>query len=509
MNRLVLKSVVLLLPAFLSASTWALPQQSATVSDSATKLPAESAKPVSSAVGHVFAFPVAAKSAEARKLLELAIDQYENHLLDQSVQTAQAAAAKDPQFALAYAVWSYAARRNTPNPEAARKAEFLAANATAEEQMLVKFLTTVQKTDLLPAITAMNDLLARFPNDPHALFLTSEWLYYQQDYDRSVRMLEQIVKLDPNFAPAFNMLGYAKVETGTPDPAKAIAYLTRYAELEPGQPNPEDSLGEISRYASDDQGSLLHYAAALKLDPKYTYSQIGLADTSALMGDFPRARSEYRKALAMATNNADRLHIQFQLALLFFWEGKVAEGLHALTGLEHQAHAAHEPYAEFEIQEAHALLLAIPQEQLQKLREIELAFSTPLDGMSESDRNASLASIWRDQVRVLAQLHQLDAAQQAVQKLERLAANSRDLVVENSYESARGYVFFAQKDFASAADELSADPRSPLTLKWLAVARQNMGDLKNAEAAKLRLKFLRAPTAEWFLASRQESAAAN
>jgi hypothetical protein len=70
-------------------------------------------------------------------------------------------------------------------------------------------------------------------------------------------------------------------------------------------------------------------------------------------------------------------------------------------------------------------------------------------------------------------------------------------------------VFFAQKDFSNAADELSADPRSPLTLKWLAIARQNAGDPKNAEAAKLRLKFLRAPTAEWYLATRQETLAAN
>jgi hypothetical protein len=116
------------------------------------------------------------------------------------------------------------------------------------------------------------------------------------------------------------MLGYAKVETGTPDPAKSIAYLKRYAELEPGQPNPEDSLGEVSRYSWDDQGSLVHYAAALKL---------------------------------------------------------------------------------------------------------------------------------------------------------------------------------------------SADPRSPLTLKWLAIARQNAGDTHNAEAGKLRLKFLRAPTAEWYLVTRQEPAAAN
>jgi predicted Zn-dependent protease len=506
MNRLPLKSAVLLLPAFFSAAAWAQPQQSASVADAGSKPPAEMARPASPLPAHVFEFPVATKSAEAQKLVETAIDQYENHLLDDSVKTAQAAAEKDPQFALAYAVWSYAVRRSTPNQEAAQRAEQLAANATTEERMLVKFLTSVQKADMLPAIAAMNDLLARLPKDRHALFLTSEWLFYQQDFDRSVPMLEQLIKLDPNFAPAYNMLGYAKVETGTPDPAKAIAYLKRYAELEPGQPNPQDSLGEVSRYVWDDQGSLLHYATALKLDPKYVYSQIGLGDTSAMMGEFARARAEYAKAVALSTNNSERLHIEYQKALLNFREGKFNDGLQALTDLEHQAHAAQEPYAEFEILEAHALLLATAREQLQKLREIEQAFGAPLKGMNESDRNASLASIWRDEVRVLALQNQLDPAQEIVHKLENLAAKSRDLVVEDCYESARGYVLFAQKDFANAADELSADPSSPLTLKWLAIARQHAGDNKNAEAAKLRLKFLRAPTAEWYLATREESA---
>jgi predicted Zn-dependent protease len=508
MNRRFLKSAVLLLPASLSTVAWAQPQQSANVADSDSKAPAEVARSASPLSAHVFKFQVASKSAEAQKLMETAIDQYENHLLDDSVKTAQAAAAKDPQFALAYAVWSYAARRSTPNQEAAQKAELLAANAPTEERMLVKFLTAVQKADMLPAITAMNDLLARFPKDRHAFFLTSEWLFYQQDFDRSVPMLEQLIKLDPNFAPAYNMLGYAKVETGTPDPIKAIAYLKRYAELEPGQPNPQDSLGEVSRYGWDDQSSLIHYANALKLDPKYVYSQIGLGDTFAMMGDFARARAEYAKALALSTNNSDRLHIEYQKALLNFREGKFNDGLQALTDLEHQAHAEQEPYAEFEIQEAHALLLATMREQLQKLREIEQSFGAPLKGMNESDRNASLASIWRDEVRVLALQNQLDPALQTVHKLENLAATSRDLVVEDCYESARGYVFFAQKDFANAADELSADPSSPLTLKWLAIARQQAGDNKNAEAAKLRLKFLRAPTAEWYLATREESVAA-
>jgi tetratricopeptide (TPR) repeat protein len=509
MNTLFLKSVVLLIPAFLSAPAWANPQQSASVADGEAKTPIEAARPVASVGGHVFAFPVASKSVEAQKLVEVALNQYENVLLDDSAASARKATEKDPNFALAYAVWSFAARRNRPSPQAAQKAEILAANAPAEERLLVKFLTAVQKDDMLPAITSMNDLLARFPNDHHALYLTAEWLYFQQDYDRSVRLMEQIVKLDANFAPAFNMLGYAKVETADPDPAKALAYVKRYAELEPGQPNPEDSIGEVSRYVGADRESLAHYSAALRIMPTFITSQIGLGDTRALMGDFVNADVEYRKALAIASNNRDRLHVEYQQALLLFWMGKSAAGLEKLSELEHKAETLHEPYAAFEVQEAYALLLPAPQEQLQKLREVESAYLSPIDGMGESDRNPSLAAIWRDQVRILTKQNQVQAAHEIVGKLETLAVKSRDLLVENCYESAQGYVFYAEKEYASAADELSADPHSPLTTQLLVLARKKSGDTKKAAAAELHLKLQRAPTAEWYLASRAENSAPN
>ncbi len=509
MNRFFLKSAVLLMATFLSATAWAHPQQSASVADSELKSPAVPALSSAPVAGHVFAFPVATKSVEAQKLVEVALDQYENVLLDDSAASARKATEKDPHFALAYAVWSFAARRNQPNPQATQKAEQLAVNALPEERLLVNFLTAVQKDDMLPAISSMNDLLARFPKDRHALYLTAEWLYFQQDYDRSVKLMEQIIELDSNFAPAFNMLGYAKVETGDPDPVKALAYVKRYAELEPGQPNPEDSIGEVSRFIGADQESLAHYAAALKITPTFITSQIGLGDTYTLMGNFANADAEYRKALAIATNNRDRLHVEYQQALLLFWQGKNAEGLEKLSALEQKAHALHEPYAEFEVQEAHALLLPTSNERLQKLREVEKAYRSPVTGMIESDRNPSLAAIWRDEVRILAEQNQVDKAHQVVQKLEKLAAKSRDLIVENCYESARGYVFFAQKDYSGASDELSTDPHSPLATKLLVLTRKKSGDVKNAEAAKLHLKFQRAPTVEWYLASRADTFADN
>jgi len=139
---------------------------------------------------------------------------------------------------------------------------------------------------------------------------------------------------------------------------------------------------------------------------------------------------------------------------------------------------------------------------------MESIYSHPVEGMAESDRNPSLASIWRDQVRVQVEQNHVEATEGTIHKLEQLAAKSRDLIVENCYESSRGYVFFGQKDFASAQDELSADPHSPLALKWLAAAREKLGRQKAAEAARVRLKYLRAPTVEWYLATQADAASA-
>jgi len=509
MKRFVLKSCLTVCSGILASAvaTQAQQTQSASVTE-VDRQPDDAAATVPAAApAHVFAFLVGSESADARKLVESALDQYENVWLDRSVESARQATEKDPQFALAYAVWSFAARRTQPDFEALRKAETLSANAPADEKLLVRFLTAVQKDDMLPAIVAMNELLSRFPNDSHALYLTAEWLYFQQDYDRSVEMWERLLQQDPNFAPAYNMLGYARVEGNHPDPAKALAYLKKYAQLQPHHANPEDSLGEVSRYAGNDQSSLLHYHAALQITPTFITSQIGLGDTYTLMGDYSPARSEYARAAAMASNDRDRLHIEFQKALVFFWEGRASQGLRALNDVAQKARLAKEPYSLFETQEAQALLAATSRERLAKLAEMEAFFSAPVENMGDADRNPTLAAIWRDQARENAQQNKLDDAQIAVQKLEQLAAKSRDLIVQDCYESARGYALFSQKKFQDAAAQLSADPHSPIGVKWLAVAREKAGDLKGADAAKLHFKYLRAPTAEWYLATHSGSAA--
>ena len=499
MNRFSARVLLLIFPPLLGSPAWAqnpaprVEVAKARSTSSSTKIASVSKQQLFGSI------PVSTRSQEARKFVELSLDKYENHIVDGALNNARRAIQKDPQFALGYAALSLASLGSIPDSAALGRAKSLLSRATPDEQLLIRWMTSISDRDPLPAISAMNDLLKRYPNNKHVLYILADWLYSQQDYDRSRQMLETVRELDPDFPPALNLLGYAYIQTGTPDPAKAIASLQRYAEVLPNSPNPQDSLGEVLRLSGDDQGSLDHYSAALQIDPTYISSRYGLGDTSTLMGNYLHAHAEYDEAIAIANNPRDRAHSEFQKALVYFWEGQPAEGRQALDALNEKVQQQKEPYSQFEIGFGRAMLAGDSSFELAQLRWLEAWLQDPVDGLTEVDRDSSLAQVLRERTRISARRGELALAEASVRRLEHLADLSRDLLVVNSYESARGYLLAAKGDFAAAAEELAADPRSLLVLDQLAVAQEKLGNSSAAEATRIRIKYLRAPTVECYL----------
>jgi predicted Zn-dependent protease len=353
----------------------------------------------------------------------------------------------------------------------------------------------------------MNDLLKRYPKNKHILYLISEWLFSQQDFDRSQKMMESLLQIDPSFPPVLNMLGYAYIQSAHPDPAKAVATMKRYIAADPSSPNPDDSMGEVLRYAGNDQGSLEHFSAALQIDPTFFTSQLGLGDTLTLMEKYDDARLEYDKAGLLSENNRDLLHASYQKALVYFWEGRAEEGRSALSNLAAEAAQKNEPNAQFEIAFGSAMLAPGFANELHQLRALEEKFQNTVEGMTEADRQSTLANVLCEEARVASQHALPEAAEQAISKLERLAAQTADLLVENSYETARGFLLLSQGDLANAVDELSANRLSPLAVQQLALAQQKLGNQSAAGETINQLKYQRAPTVEWYLASQNGSIA--
>jgi tetratricopeptide (TPR) repeat protein len=504
MNRIYRRSVALIFPLLFAGQTLGAQAYPPRVEEAKSR----AASPAHIAPAPLLLFgviPVSTRSVEARKFAELALDKYENVLLHDAVVQARHATEKDPDFALGYALLSLASRTGIPNSAALERAKVLLPRAPADEQLLVRWMTGIQDHNLLPAIASMNDLLKRYPNNKHVLYLISTWLFGQQDFDRSQKMMESLLQIDPSFPPVLNMLGYAYIQSAHPDPARAVATLKRYVAADPSSPHPEDSMGEVLRYTGDDQSSLEHFSAALQIDPTFFTSQLGLGDTLTLMSKYDDARLEYDKAGLLSENSRDLLHASYQKALVFFWEGRAEEGRSALSNLAAEAAQKNEPNAQFEIAFGSAMLAPDFASELHQLRALEDKLQGTVEGMTGADRGSALANVLCEEARVASQHGLPEAAQQAISKLERLAAQTADLLVENPYETARGYLLFSQGDLANAVDELSANRLSPLAVQQLAVAQQKLGSESAAAETFNQLKYQRAPTVEWYLASQKNS----
>jgi tetratricopeptide (TPR) repeat protein len=452
--------------------------------------------------GETASMPVTTSSAKARELYEKGVADYENLYLERCNDDWRAAVKEDPNLAIAWAWIAF----NSSNPEevgAARaKAKALAPKLTPGEQLMITWISKVQEGDYLGGITAMNDMLEMYPRDKHLLYLAGNWMLLENGDDQAQRLMEKLLAIDKNFPPALNDLAY--VEARNREFAKSLAAMDRYAALLPTEPNPQDSYGELLRMAGDFEGSLLHYRAALKIDPDFVTSQVGLGDTYALMGNQEQARAEYDKAIRFAHNEADRLTYSMQKATTYVRDGNFAE-----ADKEYQEIAATSHAKEQDLQEAQALdrMAEYQTDDNAALKHLKLAEEalSHRATISASDRDEELSRILRNRVVRAANAGNQPLADQSLQQLEAMANGSRNRVIQSSYHGAAGALLMAQaktdknadqKKYDAAIAHLEEDQDNPFTLELLVQAYYKTYQSEKLHEVEVRLRGTNEPTME-------------
>src|SRR5713101_8200581 len=152
---------------------------------------------------------------EARKLYEARMADLENVHIEKALDNWRAALRKDPSLALAHLFISESTYDPAEQSLERAKARALAGRASPGEQLLIRWLTEAQEGRYIPAIAAMNDLLAKYPRDKRLAFLTGRWLNLREQYEQGARLLERAVALDVNYAAAWNQLGYTYAHSGS------------------------------------------------------------------------------------------------------------------------------------------------------------------------------------------------------------------------------------------------------------------------------------------------------
>jgi tetratricopeptide (TPR) repeat protein len=425
--------------------------------------------------------PVTTQSAKAREAYETGMRQREDLLYtEDGLQSIRDAVKADPHFALAHAAIAYF----TVDPAEEKRERTLSiseiGDASPDEKLLIRWMNGTKNGQLVPAIAAMNDLLAKYPNDKRLANLDAEWLCSgQQNYERGEAVLEAVLKADPNYFPALNNIAYCYALGGKVN--LAPPFMDRYVLALPNQPNPQDSYAEILRMAGDFQGALDHYRAALKIDPAFFSSQVGIASTYALMGDQERARAEYPKAIEMTKDSATKLNYRMLWALTYYRENRSEEARKAFTELAAEAHNEGFPVQEAESHRTMALFNTNTTAALADLDAAQIALSEN-HVLSHEDHDTELATILQTRAFIAARAGMPNVAQKALEPLAAIARTSRNNLVQQSFHSASGAVLFAQGKYAEAISEFQYDPRNPLSLELLADAQSKNKD--SAEGQK-------------------------
>ncbi|MGC2552231.1 MAG: tetratricopeptide repeat protein [Candidatus Sulfotelmatobacter sp.] len=437
--------------------------------------------------------PVTTSSAQARALYQKGMEDYENLYLERCNDDWRAAVKEDPNLAVA---WAWIAFNSTDPKEvsaAREKAKALAPKLTPGEQLMIAWIVKVQEGDYIGGISAMNDMLEMYPKDKHLFYLAGNWLMGEEGADQAGRMMEKALALDKNFPPALNDLAY--VDARNREFAKAFAAMDRYVALLPKEPNPQDSYGELLRMSGNFEGSLQHYRAALKIDPDFVTSQVGLGDTYALMGNQEQARIEYDKAIRFAHNEADRLNYTMQKAMTWVRDGKFADADKLFLEVAETAHAKEQDLQEAQAYRTLAEYQTDDNTSLKYLQNAEDALGHR-SAVAKSDKDEEMSRILRNRTVRAAHAGNSALADKSLKQLEAMASGSRNRVIQSSYNGAAGTLLMDQKKFEEAIAHLEEDQDNPFTMELLVQAYYQTNQSDKLAEAESKLRGTNVPTME-------------
>ncbi len=264
--------------------------------------------------------PITCVSDDARAAYLTGRELQENLRVTDSRQHFQRAAEIDPGFTLAHLALANTATTNAAFFEALARASEISGNASTGERLMVDANLAGVNGEPELQERLLEELVATYPEDERAHQLAGNFYFFtRQEYDRAVEHYRRATEINPDFAPAYNLLGYGL--RFMDDYAGAEQAFQRYIELIPGEPNPYDSYAELLMKMGRFDESIEQYQKALDQNPNFVASYVGIANNQVLKGEFDGARETLATLESRARTDAERRQACFWRSLSYLHEG--------------------------------------------------------------------------------------------------------------------------------------------------------------------------------------------
>jgi len=222
----------------------------------------------------------------------------------------------DPEFAMAYAWVAFLG--TSDDVEIALK---YAKNVTKPEKTFINYIKFFKEQNNEDAEKSLQKLLSQCPDDEHILYLAGQYYsYLSQDYLKGIKYYKQAIEINPEYAPPWNLMGYALIELK--DFYGAEEAFKMFIKLLPESPNAYDSYGEMLATMGRFDESNQQFMKAFEVDPTWIGAVYKMGSNSLRAGDYIEARGFYNMLYDYAGTEAWRFGALFLKAGSYFIEGK-------------------------------------------------------------------------------------------------------------------------------------------------------------------------------------------
>jgi tetratricopeptide (TPR) repeat protein len=427
--------------------------------------------------------PVSTASAEARQDYLKGRALGENARAHDAREVLKRAVAKDPDFALAHYNLALSSPTAKDFFDHLNHAVKLSSKASEGERLMILGLQAGANADTEKQREYYEQLVVAYPQDERAHFLLAGNSFGRQDYPKTIAEYQKSVEIAPNYAPAYNLLGYAYRQVGRFDDSEKA--FKKYIELIPNDPNPYDSYAELLMKMGRFDESIAMYRKALKVDPKFSPSYIGITSNLLYQGKHDAARAEAWKLYQGARNDADRRNALFATAVAYADEGRFDEALGELKKqyavaekVNDRANMANDAIAMGDV-----LLEAGKPEEARKLYEKAVSLQEQSDLSAEVKADAKLVHHY-NLGRVAIHTQDLAAAKQHADAFMQGASEKKNSAEIRQAHELAGVIALKEKQYDQAIAHLGqANQQDPYVLYRTAKAYKYKGD--EAKATEL------------------------
>ncbi len=392
----------------------------------------------------------------------------------------QKAVELDPNFALAELSLSGASPTGGEFFEHLNKAVALADKVSNGEKLLILIAQAGANGNVKGQKEFLDELLVAYPNDERAQFAMGGYSFGQTEYPQAIEHYRKATEIDPGYASAFNLLGYAyRQNVNYPEAEKAFQ---RYIALIPKDPNPYDSYAELLLKMGRFDDAIVQYRKALEIDPNFLNAHQGIGMALLYQGKPDQALAEIANIARKARTDGERRTGMFAANVVHIDNGKLAKALEDAQKQYTLGEKTNDVGAmAFDKGLMGTILLEMGKPDRAKAEYEAGARLVEASNLSQEIKNNTRLVLHYNLARVAVAKKDFATAKKEADLYRQGATTGRNPnQVKNAHE-LDGIVALAQKDYDTAIAELGqANTQNPQDVYRICLAYQQKGDAARA-----------------------------